>query len=160
VNSVMDESVANKNRGPSSCSTYHRSSRYAQSTRRGRSDGAGGSENTIISARAEQTKALAEAGVKAQAAQERQQYLKEVQEKQLAIKRRGIDLQLEGRRKKDETRAEQELLALEDEQLQVQSETWMRDQRDIQETLAAEAGAGAEAEAVIQGTNSRAASPI
>ena len=145
-NLVADGSVVGRKQGSGARSSYSRSSRIPHSSRRGISDGAGSSEETIIQARGEQARALAEAKVKAQAAQAEQQHIREVQEKQLAIKRRGIDLQLEGRRKEDETRAEQELLALEDEQLQVQSETWMRDQRDIQETLAAEAGAGAEAE--------------
>jgi len=95
----MDGSVVNKNRSSSSRSTYARSSRYSHSSRRGNSDGAGNSEETIILARGEQARALAEAKVKAQAAEAEQQHLREVQEKQLAIKRRGIELQLEGRRK-------------------------------------------------------------
>jgi hypothetical protein len=58
-----------------------------------------------------------------------------------------------------EARAEKEVLTLENEHLQAQSESWLKDQQDIQETLAAEAGAVAEAAAIIQETNSRSASP-
>ena len=72
VNLVMDGSVVNKNRGSSSRSTYARSSRYSHSSRRGNSDGAGNSEETIILARGEQARALAEAKVKAQAAEAEQ----------------------------------------------------------------------------------------
>ena len=166
ANSVMNGSVGGRNKGSSARSCYSKASRRPPSSRKGRSDGAGGSEETIILARGEQARALAEARVKAQAAQAEQQHIREVQEKQLAIKRRGIELQLEGRRKESETkaeedriRAEQELLTLENEQLQVQSESWIRNQETINEALITEAGAGAEAAAIIQETNSRSASP-
>ena len=184
VNLVMDGSVVNRNKGSSSRSTYCRSTRYSQASRRGRSDGAGNSEDTIIQVRSEQARAGAEAKAKARAAQEEQQHIQEVQEKQLAIKKRGIELQLEGRRKEaereaeeaksredrrikeadreakeNEIRAEQDLLALEGEQLQARSESWMRNQQAIQEALIIEAGAEAEADAIIQETDSRATSP-
>ena len=47
------------------------------------------------------------------------------------------------------------MLALENKQLQVRSESWMRNQQAIQEALVAEAGAGAEAAAIVQETNLR-----
>jgi predicted Holliday junction resolvase-like endonuclease len=77
----------------------------------------------------------------------------DLEQSKLDLHKSELDLQQKRKEK------EKEVLVLEDEQLKVQSETWMKDQRDIQETLAAEASAGAEAEAVIQGINSRAASP-
>jgi hypothetical protein len=137
----------------------------------------GNPEETIVLARGEQARALAEAKVKAQAAEAEQQHVREVQDKQFAIKRRGIEFQLEGKRKEaqinverrrkeakgeveeDEIRAEQELLTLENEQLQVQSESWIQNQESIKESLIIEAGARAEAAAIIQETNSRSASP-
>jgi hypothetical protein len=60
--------------------------------------------------------------------------------------------------KEDEIR-EQELLALENEQLQARSESWIRNQQAIQEVLIIKAGAEAEAAAIIEETNSRTASP-
>ena len=194
-NLVADGSVVGRKLGSGARSSYSRSLRIPHSSRRGISDGAGSSEETIIQARGEQARALAEAKVKAQAAQAEQQHIREVQEKQLAIKRRGIELQLEGRRKEaqrdvervaeeaktrrneaerdverrrkeaegeaeeDKIRAEQELLTLENEQLQVQSDSWLRNQESIKEALIIEAGAGAEAAAIIQETSSRSASP-
>jgi hypothetical protein len=151
-NLVADGSVVGRKQGLSARSSYSRSSKIPHSSRRGISEGAGSSEETIIQARGEQARALAEGKVKAQAAQAEQQHIKEVQEKQLAIKRRGIELQLEGRRKEakrgvereaeeakirpegrrkeaereaveDKIRAEQELLALQNDQLQAQSES-------------------------------------
>jgi hypothetical protein len=59
VNSVMDGSVVNKNRGSSSRTTYSRSSRFSHTSRRGRSDGAGNSEDTIIQVRSEQARTKA-----------------------------------------------------------------------------------------------------
>jgi hypothetical protein len=158
VNSFRDGSEVYKNRGSSSCSTYSRSSRYSHPSKRGRSDGAGNSEDTIIQVRSEQAQAKAETKAKAKAAQAEQQHIQEVQEQQLSIKKREIELQLEIKRKEsereaereteeatmreerrrkdaeaeakeDKIRAEQELLALENEQLQARSESWMRNQQ-------------------------------
>ena len=148
ANLFVDGLVGIRNRGSHARSVCSRSSRYSHSSRRGRSDGAGNSVDTIIQVRSEQARAQAEAKVKAKAAWERQQYLKEFQEKQLAIKK-----------KEALARAEKEVLTLENEQLQTQSESWLRDQREIQESLAVQAGAEAEADAIIQETNSRSASP-
>jgi hypothetical protein len=92
-------------------------------------------------------------------AEGKQNHIQEVQEQQLLIKKKDIKLQFEIKRKEDETRAEQELLALEKERLQARSESWMRNQQTIQEALIIEAGAEAEANAIIQETSSRSASP-
>jgi hypothetical protein len=107
-NLVAYGSMVGRKQGSSAHSSYSRSLRIPHSSRRGISDGAGSSEETIIQARGEQARALAEAKFIAQAAQAEQQHIREVQEKQLAIKRRGIELQLEGRRKEAERGVERE----------------------------------------------------
>jgi hypothetical protein len=147
--------VVGRNRGSSARSSYSRASRIPNSSRGGRSDGAGSSEETIVQARAEQAKSLAEVKVKARAARERQQFLKEFQEKQLAIKKREKEFDSEQGKKE----AERAVLTLENEQLQLLSESWLKDQQDIQETLAAAAGAEADAGAIVRETDSRSASP-
>ena len=106
VNSVRNGSVVGRDRGSSVRSSYSRASRIPNSSRIGKSDGAGSSEETIIQARAEQARSLAEAKVKAKGAQAEQQYIREIKEKQLEIKRSGIELQLEGRRIEAEREAE------------------------------------------------------
>jgi hypothetical protein len=77
ANLFLDGLASIRNRGSHARSVCSRSSRYSHSSRRGRSDGAGNSANTIIQVRTKQARAQAEAKVKAKAAQERQQYLKE-----------------------------------------------------------------------------------
>jgi hypothetical protein len=91
VNSVINGSVVNKNRGSSSRTTYSRSSRFSHTSRRGRSDGAGNSEDTIIQVRSEQARAKAEAKAKAKAAEAEQNHFQKVQVQQLLIKRRNMD---------------------------------------------------------------------
>jgi hypothetical protein len=99
MNIVEDGSVANQHRGSSSRSTYCRSLKYSHSGRRGRSDEAGDSEDTIVQVRSEQAGARAEAKAKAKAAEAEQQHIREVQKQQLAIKRREVELQLVRKRK-------------------------------------------------------------
>jgi hypothetical protein len=67
-----------------------------------------------------------------------------------------VELQLERKKKKadreakeDEIRAEQEMLALQNEHLQARSESWLRNQQAIQEACNTEAGADAKADAII-----------
>jgi hypothetical protein len=105
MNIVTDGSVANQHRGSSSRSTYCRSSKYSHSGRRGRSDGAGDSEDTIVQVRSEQARAGAEPKAKAKAAEAEQQHIREVQEQQLVIKRREVELQLVRKRKEAEADA-------------------------------------------------------
>jgi hypothetical protein len=133
--------------------TYSRSSRFSHTSRRGRSDGAGNSEDTIIQIRSEQARAKAEAKAKAKAAEVEQNHIREVQEQRLLIKRKEMELDIEQKRKR------KEVLVLEDEQLQARSESWMRNQHAIQEALIIEAGTEAEANAIIQETSLRSASP-
>jgi uncharacterized protein (DUF3084 family) len=72
---------------------------------------------------------------------------------ELDMEQSELDLQ---QKKKEK---EKKVLVLEDEQLQARSESWMRDQHAIQETLIIEAGAEVEAAAIIEEISSRSPSP-
>ena len=94
LNLVIDGSVGGRIEGSKAYSSYHGSSKYSGVSRRGgRSDGAGSSQGTVIQAKVIEASAGAEVNARAEAAQAKQQCIREFQEKQLEIKRREMELE-------------------------------------------------------------------